>query len=150
MDGLPLRVLIACGSPRAAAFTALLVRVFGHQSRTARDGASALRTARRHRPDVVLLHLDLPGLGGYECARRLRQQPESADAILVAVRPGPRPVRDDAAIDLELVAPFTPHQLHEVLAAIADLHRRAPEPNYLWADELHRQARRLMVRAREA
>jgi CheY-like chemotaxis protein len=150
MGGLPLRVLIACGSPRAAAFTALLVRVFGHHARTARDGASALRAARRQRPDVVLLHLDLPGMGGYECARRLRQQPESADAILVAVRPGHRPARDDAAIDLELFAPFTPHQLHKVLTAITELHTRALEHNYLWADELHRQARRLMVRAKEA
>ena len=55
------------------AFTTLLTR-FGYEARGVYDGHSAIEAARKLRPDVVLLDLGLPGMDGYEVARRLRTE----------------------------------------------------------------------------
>jgi CheY-like chemotaxis protein len=55
----------------ARSLSRLLIR-WGHGARIARDGASALEQARNNRPDLVLLDIGLPGMNGYEVARRLR------------------------------------------------------------------------------
>jgi CheY-like chemotaxis protein len=49
-----------------------LLRLWGHPVEIAHDGISALQTARAGRPEVVLLDIGLPGMDGYEVARRLR------------------------------------------------------------------------------
>ena len=59
----------------------LLTRLYGQEVRVAHDGPAALEAAARFRPEVVLLDIGLPGMDGYEVARRLRG------------RPGPRPAR---------------------------------------------------------
>lgn len=48
-------------------------------------GLEALEAARRHRPQLVLLDLQLPDLGGFEVLRRLRADPATADAVCIAV-----------------------------------------------------------------
>ena len=45
----------------------------------------SLEIAREFRPDVVLLDIGLPGMNGFEVARGLRGQPESRDALLIAL-----------------------------------------------------------------
>ena len=62
-----------------------LLRLSGHEVRVAYGGPAALEAARAFRPQVVLLDLGLPGLDGYEVARRLRADPLTADCLLVAV-----------------------------------------------------------------
>jgi CheY-like chemotaxis protein len=52
---------------------------------TAHDGYAAIEAAQTFCPDVVLLDLNLPGLDGWEVARRLRRIPATAGALLVAV-----------------------------------------------------------------
>ena len=47
----------------------------GHEVEHAHDGQVAIDKARKHRPDLVLMDLGLPGLDGYETARRLRTEP---------------------------------------------------------------------------
>ena len=49
------------------------------------DGPSALAVAAEFAPELILLDLGLPGMDGYEVARRLRQAPSTRDAVLVAV-----------------------------------------------------------------
>ena len=51
----------------------------------AHDGQEALRIAREFRPQVVLLDIGLPGMNGFEVAHGLRSQPESQDALLIAL-----------------------------------------------------------------
>lgn len=51
-----------------------LLGMWGHQTRVAFDGAKALETARTWHPDVILLDLGMPGMDGYETARRLRTE----------------------------------------------------------------------------
>lgn len=62
-----------------------LLSLHGHEVRTAHNGPAALETASTFRPEFVLLDIGMPGMDGFEVARRLRQMPEMADAILVAM-----------------------------------------------------------------
>ena len=57
----------------------MLLKASGHDVRTAHDGPTALEAALDYRPDVVLLDIGLPGLNGYEVAKRMRQQPDSQE-----------------------------------------------------------------------
>jgi CheY-like chemotaxis protein len=56
----------------------------GYRVSTAADGASAIATARQLLPDLVVLDLELPGISGFEVARTLRADPETADIPLIA------------------------------------------------------------------
>ena len=51
---------------------AMLLRLDGHEVAVALDGKAALRQVRVKPPDVVLLDIAMPGMSGYEVARRLR------------------------------------------------------------------------------
>jgi CheY-like chemotaxis protein len=68
------RILVVDGDRDTVETTACLLRTFGHDVPTARDGSRALEIARRQRPDYVLLDLALPGMDGYQVASRLRQE----------------------------------------------------------------------------
>ena len=79
------RILIVDDNIDAAETLAVLLRTGEHEVRLARDGISALDIARSYRPDVVLLDIGLPGLNGYEVARRLRNDGTLKQTLLVAV-----------------------------------------------------------------
>jgi CheY-like chemotaxis protein len=49
------------------------------------DGQSALEVAQAERPHAVLLDLGMPGMDGYEVARRLRQDAHAQDVRIVAL-----------------------------------------------------------------
>jgi CheY-like chemotaxis protein len=58
----------------------------GYDVRVAYDGITALALARTFRPAVCLVDIGLPGIDGYELARRLRRMPElPADLRLIAI-----------------------------------------------------------------
>jgi signal transduction histidine kinase/FixJ family two-component response regulator len=79
-----LRVLVVDDNGDAAEVLAALLRAEGHEvCAVVGDGATALRAAAEHRPDVVLLDLGLPVLDGFEVARRLREG--GSEAALVAI-----------------------------------------------------------------
>lgn len=67
-----LRVLVVEDNTDAAESLALLLKLWGYMVYVAYDGAAALEMARIHQPAVVLLDIGLPGMDGYEVARRLR------------------------------------------------------------------------------
>lgn len=79
------RILVVDDNQDAAESTAILLRFEGHEVRTAFDGPSALTLAQAFRPQVVLIDIGLPGLDGYEVARRLRELPELENPFLVAI-----------------------------------------------------------------
>jgi PAS domain S-box-containing protein len=79
------RILIVDDNEDGAESLAMLLKLGGHETHTARDGLEALSAAERLRPDVVLLDIGLPRLNGYEACRRIRQQPWGRDMVLVAV-----------------------------------------------------------------
>lgn len=70
------RVLVVDDNIDSAMILASILRHAGHTVRTASDGPAGLKSTLEWRPDFVLLDIGLPGLDGYEVARRLRSSPE--------------------------------------------------------------------------
>jgi len=79
-----LRAVVVDDNVDAAESLADLLRLLGHEVAIAHDGPTGLAAARSFRPDVVLLDIGLPGMDGYEVARRLQSDSDSS-AVVVAV-----------------------------------------------------------------
>lgn len=122
--GLPVgdgrRVLVVDDNADVAESTATMLELFGHQVTMAADGQQALQAVESFRPDVVLLDIGLPGLDGYEVARRLRQRPAGRAALLVALtgygQAADRQRGREAGFDEHLLKPVDPAQLAELVA----------------------------------
>jgi PAS domain S-box-containing protein len=115
----PRRVLVVDDNRDAAETLALLLRSAGHEVCLAYDGVEALAAAEGFGPEVAFLDIGLPGLDGYEVARRLRQRP--GKLLLVAVtgygQEEDRRRAHAAGFDRHLVKPVDPTVLQELLAA---------------------------------
>jgi len=114
------RVLVVDDNADAADSLAMLLRMQGHEVRTAYEGTTALELARAFGPDVVLSDIGLPGMTGYELAPRLRDLPGLKGALLVALtgygqEEDRRRVRE-AGFDAHLVKPADLDALHALLA----------------------------------
>ena len=79
------RVLVVDDSADSSRAMARLLRLDGHETRTADDGRTAVELARGFRPDVVLLDIRLPDIDGYEVAALLRAEPGLGRPLLIAV-----------------------------------------------------------------
>ena len=79
-----LNVLVVDDNQDAAESLALILQMDGHVARVAHDGPSAVELAAQFQPQVVFLDIGMPGMDGYEVARRLRRQP-GAQPVLVAL-----------------------------------------------------------------
>ena len=80
-----LRILVVDDNLDAAVSLARLIALMGHDVNVARDGSSALFTARSMRPDFVLLDIGLPGSDGFQVAEALRREPGLASVRIIAV-----------------------------------------------------------------
>ncbi len=78
------RILIVDDNRDNAESLARLLQLMGYETAIAYDGVSAVDSAETFRPFAVLLDLGLPGLDGYEVARRIRAQSWGKDVTLVA------------------------------------------------------------------
>src|SRR5438067_1102716 len=78
------RLLLVDDNVDAASTQAALLRILGHEVEVAYDGEAALEKAREFRPEIVLLDLGMPGMDGFEVARRLRASKEGRRVKLVA------------------------------------------------------------------
>ncbi len=65
-------ILVVDDNADAASSMAMLLRMVGHEVAIENDGPRALERAAASHPDIVLLDIGLPGIDGYEVARRLR------------------------------------------------------------------------------
>jgi CheY-like chemotaxis protein len=81
----PARILVVDDLAASAETLMTLLEMEGFEVKTASEGMAALKIAEDFRPDVVLLDIGLPGMNGFEVAHRLRTQPESRDALLIAL-----------------------------------------------------------------
>jgi len=79
------RVLVVDDNEDAAAMLATVLDLHGHQTRTAEDGPRALAAAAAFAPDIVFLDIGMPGMSGYEVAKRFRADPALAGVTLVAL-----------------------------------------------------------------
>ncbi len=114
-----LRVLVVDDNKDAADSTADVLRIHGHVVQTVYSGAAALGAARVFKPDVVLLDIGLPGIDGYEIARRLRAFPETQRSRIVALtgygQPADRSRSHAAGIDLHVLKPLKAEELSSML-----------------------------------
>ena len=115
-----LRVLVVEDNVDAAESLAALLRLWGHDVRVVHDGLKAIDEARRQHPEVVLLDIGLPGLDGYQVAKRLREDAELDGALLVAMtgygQPDDRRRSREAGIHHHFVKPVEPFVLRTLLA----------------------------------
>jgi CheY-like chemotaxis protein len=79
------RLLLVDDYPDALEAWTLVMRLAGYDVTAVATGEQALDAADREHPDVILLDLQLPGVSGFEVARRLRSQDDTADIPLIAV-----------------------------------------------------------------
>jgi CheY-like chemotaxis protein len=80
-----LRVLVVEDNADVAESFVALIEAIGHEARRVEDGIAALALVEDYTPDVAFLDLGLPGLDGYELARRLREQPSLQGLVIVAI-----------------------------------------------------------------
>ncbi|HKH48919.1 MAG TPA: ATP-binding protein [Thermoanaerobaculia bacterium] len=119
----PVHVLVVEDNVDAAESLATLLRVWGHDVQVVHDGLDAIDAAREQRPEVVLLDIGLPGLDGYQVARRLREDVGLDSSLLVAMtgygQPEDRRRSREAGIHHHFVKPVEPLVLRNLLADVA-------------------------------
>ena len=125
----PLRVVIIDDNIDGAESLADLIGLLGHQARTAHDGPTGIDAVRAFEPDVVLLDIGLPGMDGFEVARRLRRDPR-ARATLITIsgygRDEDRALSREAGCSYHFVKPVEIRSLQTMFAAIqSSLHSGA-------------------------
>jgi CheY-like chemotaxis protein len=96
-----------------------LLKLWGHRTHAAEDGPSGVRRALEHKPEVALVDIGLPGVDGYELARRLKGNPQLASTRLVAHTgygsPEDRRKALEAGFDAHLVKPAELEDLEKAL-----------------------------------
>jgi signal transduction histidine kinase len=117
----PLRVLVVDDNVDAAVMLSMVLEAAGHQTLVEHDARAALARAHRSPPQVCLLDIGLPEMDGKELARRLRADPATAGAVLVAVtgygQESDRQQIMAAGFDHHLVKPVDMERLGAILAA---------------------------------
>ncbi|BBA37481.1 PAS/PAC sensor hybrid histidine kinase [Methylocaldum marinum] len=116
----PLRVLVVDDNYDAADSMALLVNLWGHETRVVHDGRCAVEMCLSYRPDIVLLDLGLPGMSGYEVARHLRNEYGDTMGLFALTGYGQAEDRERSAaagFDHHLVKPIDPDTLKTLLAS---------------------------------
>jgi CheY-like chemotaxis protein len=108
----------------AAETLAVVLRLEGHTVATAHDGHTALELAKSWQPELVLLDLGMPGMDGFEVARRLREQPGLEKVVLAALtgwgQQADRQRTASAGFDHHLVKPVDMNMLMDLLAGMAE------------------------------
>ncbi|MDB5872173.1 MAG: putative histidine kinase, atypical hybrid [Ramlibacter sp.] len=116
----PARILVVDDLAASAETLMTLLEMEGFEVRIASEGMAALKIAEDFRPDVVLLDIGLPGMNGFEVAHRLRSQPESRDALLIALtgygEAESRSRSAQAGFDFHMVKPADVNLLLSMLA----------------------------------
>jgi len=97
----------------------MLLNSYGNEVIEADSGARGLLMAENLHPDIAVVDIGLPGMDGYEVARRLRANPETADIKLIALT-GYGSAADmqralDAGFDIHLVKPIDGHRLLDAI-----------------------------------
>jgi CheY-like chemotaxis protein len=113
-------VLVVDDNRDAAESLALLLELDHCTVAVAYDGVQALETLDTFKPDVALLDIGMPGMDGYELARRIRASPGGNDLRLVALtgwgQADDKQLAADFGFDEHLTKPVDPEVLMRVLS----------------------------------
>ncbi|SAK64041.1 histidine kinase [Caballeronia arationis] len=116
------RILIVDDNRDAADSLAMLCETENHITRVAYSPAEALDVGQEFKPDVALLDIGLPGMDGYELARRLRKKGETTPLLIAITGYGQAEDRmraQAAGFDLHFVKPVNVESLLKALSARA-------------------------------
>lgn len=102
-----------------------LLGMAGYEMVEARDGAEGVAKATEHRPDLILMDIQMPVMDGYEATRRIRANPELKSIPIVAVTSyalsGDEEKTRAAGCDGYIAKPYSPRQMlakvREILGA---------------------------------
>ena len=120
-DGL--RILLVDDNLDACTILGHTLRQKGYGVQSVHTGPDGLRVAKQWRPDIVLLDIGLPGMDGYEVARRLRAAPDlkGLNMRLIAMtgyaRESDIALAREAGFDAHLVKPFDFDELERLMVA---------------------------------
>ncbi|MCW1921440.1 PAS domain S-box protein [Luteolibacter arcticus] len=115
----PMKLLIVDDNHDGAESMAMLQELLGHQTRLAHTGPDAVTIAQEFLPDVILLDIGLPGMDGYEVARKLRAMPLLAHTLLIALTgygsDEDRQLAREAGFDEHLAKPADQERLRRLM-----------------------------------
>jgi PAS domain S-box-containing protein len=116
------RILVVDDNADAAESLATLLKINGHETRMAHDGAQAVQEAALFKPDVVFLDIGMPMVDGHETAKRIRQQPWGKQIVLVALtgwgQSEDRRRTKEAGFDHHLVKPADPAVVEKLIESL--------------------------------
>jgi PAS domain S-box-containing protein len=116
------RVMIVDDNVDAAESLSVLLEIGGHEVRIANDGYRALLLAQEFRPQIVFLDIGMPGMNGYDVARRLRILPGMEHVTLVAVTgwgaENDRARASEAGFDQHLTKPAALSDVNAILSTL--------------------------------
>ena len=117
-----LQILVVDDNQDSVESLAMLLRLSGHETHIARDGVTAVESAARFLPDVILLDIGLPIMNGYEAARLIRAQQHAKRPVLVALtgwgQPEDRRRSEEAGFDVHMVKPVDDAALMKLLTEL--------------------------------
>jgi signal transduction histidine kinase/DNA-binding response OmpR family regulator len=117
-----LRVVVVDDNVDGAESLAGLLDLLGHQTTVAHTGPDGLAAVRTARPDLALLDIGLPGMDGYEVARRLRDDPATRGVVLAAIsgygRDQDRARSREAGFDHHFIKPLELDALQSILRSL--------------------------------
>jgi signal transduction histidine kinase len=120
--GAPARVLVVDDNRDAADTLGALLQVLGAEVHVVNDGEAAIQAFSAFRPEVIFLDLGMPGMDGFEVARRLRERAEASGATLIALtgwgQEKDRQATRAAGFRHHLVKPVDLAAVQAVLAAV--------------------------------
>jgi CheY-like chemotaxis protein len=118
------RVLVVDDLKINADSLAMLLEMAGNEVTKAYSGLEALEKADAIRPDIILMDLSMPGMDGYETARRIRDRFKHRKLVMVAVSGwGQREVRMrsiEAGFDAHITKPVDFTDLERLMARLVD------------------------------
>ena len=115
---MPRRIVLIDDNVDAAESLAMLLRLKGHEVHVAYDGPAGVSLALKTLPDCVLVDIGLPGIDGYEVARRLRSHDTNGMLLVALTGYGEAEDRmrsEQAGFDHHLVKPVSQDVLQDLL-----------------------------------
>ena len=126
-------ILIVDDYPDAIDIWAIYLRAHGYDVSTAADGAGAIAQAEHLLPDLIVLDLELPGISGFEAARRLRRSPFTHDIPLIAAtgysHHAQLSLAREAGFDRVMVKPVDPDSLVGEIEKLLDRYVGVRQPS---------------------
>ena len=116
------RILVVEDDPDNRRIVVKVLSVDGYATLEAADGESAVALARREHPDAIIMDLAMPGVDGWEAARRLKADPATADIPIVALTAfalrGDEDRAREAGCDAYLSKPCRPQAIRDVVGRL--------------------------------